>query len=187
MRLFVAFDFPDQIRQGISEAISQLEPKSRGVRWMRPEGMHVTLKFIGETAAGSGPAIRGALAWVHSPRAIEINFRGIGFFPNDRRPRVVWCGVEGSPSLAKLNASVEEALEPFGIGRESRPFAPHLTLARLNSRQQAGDLVRAAADWKSHDFGSTREAEFHLFQSFLKPSGAEYKRLATFAFVKGAP
>lgn len=187
MRLFVALDFPDQIRRALAEAIAQLEPKSRGIRWMHPGGMHVTLKFIGETAADNVAAIRAALASVRSPRPVETNFRGIGFFPSDRRPRVAWCGIEASSNLPKLAASVEEALEPLGISRESRPFVPHLTLARLNSRQNSGDLVRAAADWKSRVFGSARETEFHLFQSFLKPSGAEYQRLATFPFVKEAP
>ena len=190
MRLFVALDFPDAVRQTLRELIARLQPGFRSAKWVRPEAMHITLKFIGEVDGEKLAPIRGALAPVHSTAPVEIHFRGLGFFPNERRPRVLWCGVEASPNLAELAEAVQRALVPLGIPAESRDFVPHLTLARFNSddapRKDLETLVRAAGELKSYDFGRTRETEFHLIESILKPAGAEYRRLETFPIVKGA-
>jgi 2'-5' RNA ligase len=99
---------------------------------------------------------------------------------------VLWCGVQATPNLAELAAAVEQALEPLGFARETRTFSPHLTLARLEPGDALEDLARAADALKSYDFGSARESEFHLFESVLKPSGAQYSKLAAFRFVEGA-
>ena len=189
MRLFVALDFPNPIHQSLRELIARLKPECRSVKWMRPEAMHITLNFIGEVDTEKLEPIRAALAHVHSTEPVEMQFRGLGFFPNERRPRVLWCGVEASPNLAEVAAAVERALVPLGIAAESRDFVPHLTLARFNTgggpRRDLETLVRAAGELKSYDFGRTRETEFHLIESILKPVGAEYKRLETFSIVKG--
>lgn len=186
MRLFVAFDFLDAVREAIRELIAQLKPESRSARWVRPEGVHITLNFLGETDPAKLDSIRSALSAVHSPEPVEMRFRGLGFFPNERRPRVFWIGVEATPNLAELAADVDRALAPLGFAPESRDFVPHLTLARFESPKGAESLVRRAAELGSVEFGSTRESQFYLFQSILKPSGAEYRRLETFTFVKGA-
>jgi 2'-5' RNA ligase len=149
--------------------------------------MHITVKFIGETDRGKLEAINSALASVHSARTAEMQFRGLGFFPNERKPRVLWCAVEASPNLATLAADIESALEPAGIPRETRAFVPHLTLARFDSRDSTkgvDKLVSASEESKSYEFGAARESEFYLYESLLKPSGAEYKRLAAFPFVQ---
>ena len=183
MRLFVALDLPEDTREALSNLIARLRLTCPKVRWVRPEGMHITLKFIGEADAGKLGAIRAALETVHSTAPVEINLRGVGFFPNERRPHTVWCGVEASPNLAPLAAEIARALEPLGFPSESRQFVPHLTLARFKSPDGLEKLVSAARDLKSQEYGYVRESEFHLFQSFLKPSGAEHQRLATFSFV----
>jgi 2'-5' RNA ligase len=185
MRLFVAFDLPDAVRRALGELIAQLKPKSRAARWVRPESMHVTLKFLGHMDTHKLDSIRAVLATIHSKRTVDLHFRGIGFFPNERRPGVIWCGIEATRNLFELAAAMEQALEPLGFARESRPFVPHLTLARLNSNQGVENLVAAANAAKSYDFGAAHETEFHLFESVLKRSGAEYKKLATFSFAKG--
>jgi RNA 2',3'-cyclic 3'-phosphodiesterase len=186
MRLFVALDLPDAVRRTLGELIAQLQPKSRAARWVRPESMHVTLKFLGHTDAEKLDSIRAALGAIHSGQPIELHFHGLGFFPNERRPRVIWSGMEATPNLFELAAHMEQAFEPLGFARESRAFVPHLTLARLNSSQGIENLVRAAEALQSYDFGSARETEFHLFESVLKRSGAEYKKLATYSFAQGA-
>ncbi len=183
MRLFVALDLPDHLREALNDLIARLKLECTKARWVRPEGMHITLKFIGEADPGNLDAIRAALADVHSSARVEINLRGVGFFPNDRRPHAAWCGVEASPNLAELAADVARALEPLGLPAESRQFVPHLTLARFSSPDGLEKFVTAARNFSSQEFGSASRSEFHLFQSFLKPSGAEYKRLATFPFV----
>lgn len=186
MRLFVALDFPGEVRQALRDLIARLQRESSGARWVRPEGMHITLKFIGETDAKNLDAIRAALSPIQSANSVTMRFRSLGFFPNERRPRVMWCGVEASPNLVEVAAGVERVLEPLGIPRESRDFVPHLTLARFNSHMGFEKFVKAAGELKSYDFGSAHETEFYLYESVMNPSGAEYNRLATFPFVKGA-
>jgi len=167
----------------LNNLIEHLKLTCPKVRWVRPEGMHITLKFIGEADPGKLGAIRAALETVHSSAPVELNLRGLGFFPNERRPHTAWCGVDASPNLAPLAAEIARALEPLGFPAESRQFVPHLTLARFKSPEGLEKLVSAASNLKSQEFGHVRESEFHLFQSFLKPSGAEHQRLATFPFV----
>jgi RNA 2',3'-cyclic 3'-phosphodiesterase len=186
VRLFVALDLRKEVREAMRELITSLRPNAENARWVSPDGMHITLKFIGHVDAAKAGSIRAALTHSHSSQPVDMHFRGVGFFPNDKRPRVVWCGIEASPNLAQLAAQIERALEPLGIERESRDFAPHLTLARLNPPARADELVRAANELKLRDFGSARETEFHLFESITKPSGAEYKKLATYPFLKEA-
>jgi 2'-5' RNA ligase len=186
VRLFVALDLSQEIRDALREPIAKFRPLAKTARWTRPEGMHVTLKFIGHVDANKLDAIRAALATVQSDSPVEMRVRGMGFFPDERRPRVLWCGIEASANLAPLAADAERALEPLGIPREERKFSPHLTLARLKDSRGIDDLARAAEEMKSRDFGSTRQTEFHLFESVTKPSGAEYRKIESYPFVKGA-
>jgi 2'-5' RNA ligase len=170
--------------------MERLKKECPDVRWVRPEGIHVTLKFIGHIGAEKTAAICAALKPIRSERPVEMQFRGLGFFPNERRPHVVWCGVEASPNLATIAADVEAALEPLGMAKEFRPFVPHLTVARIDSNKvrlpDLEKLVHAADELETTTFGSARETEIHLFESLLKPSGAEYKRLESFPLLKGA-
>jgi RNA 2',3'-cyclic 3'-phosphodiesterase len=186
VRLFVALGLPDDVRQALRELVAQLKPAGRSARWVRPEGMHITLKFIGYAAPEKLETIRSALAAIRSAQPVELHLGGIGFFPNEKRPRVVWCGMKASANLARLARDIERALEPLGIAAESRDFVPHLTLARFNAPVRADELVRAAAELASRDLGSARETEFHLFESVLRPAGAEYRKLGSYPFVPGA-
>jgi RNA 2',3'-cyclic 3'-phosphodiesterase len=187
MRLFVALELRENVREAIREVISRLKPASRGARWVRPEGMHITLKFIGHVQSEKFPDLRAALEPTRSPYPVEMRFRSIGFFPNERRPRVVWCGIRASPNLSPLAADIEKALEPLGIARESRDFLPHLTLARFKAPEKAPELVRLANELQDQELGSARETEFYLFESVLDRSGAKYKKLATYPFVQETP
>jgi RNA 2',3'-cyclic 3'-phosphodiesterase len=186
VRLFVALDLTDEIREALRDPIAKLNPLAKSAGWARPEGMHVTLKFIGHVEASKLDAIRAALGTVQSNAPVEMQIRGVGFFPDERRPRVLWCGIEASANLAPLAAEIERTLEPLGIPREERKFTPHLTLARLKDFHGVEKLVRAAEEMKSGAFGSARASEFHLFESMTKPSGAEYRKIESYPFVKGA-
>lgn len=198
MRLFVALDLSADVRRALGDLIAKLKPLSEDARWVRAEGMHVTLKFIGH-AIPTGEvekldAVRAALATVHSDRPVEMNFRGIGFFPHASRPRVIWCGVQASENLAPLAADIETVLEPLGISAEGRAFLPHLTLARFKPARSGKSrrphketdeaLQSSAAEMGEKEFGSARETEFHLFESITKPSGSEYRKVETYSFVK---
>jgi RNA 2',3'-cyclic 3'-phosphodiesterase len=190
MRLFVALDLPAGVRQALGDLIARLKPLCPSARWVRPEGMHVTLKFIGHAIAGDDVeklgAARAALASVRSGEPVEIRYRGVGFFPDARRPRVVWCGVEASANLVQLAADIERGLELLGIPPEKHVFVPHLTLARFKSPEKIDALERLASEWAAHGFGSARETEFHLFESILKPGGSEYRKIESYSFVRAA-
>jgi 2'-5' RNA ligase len=195
MRLFVALDIPDQTRESLASLIARLKPKCPSARWVRVESMHVTLKFIGHTGEESLPAIRDALAAIRTGDPVQLDFCGLGFFPSERRPRVLWCGISASPNAAELVADIDRALGQLGIPPETRSFTPHLTLARFNShdlhqrgKQPPGlaEIIAEAHTQSEKDFGSARATEFHLFESKLRASGAEYMRLQTFRFAEAA-
>ena len=184
MRLFVALDIPENVRRTISELMQKLEPTCLGARWVRAEGMHVTLKFIGEASEEKVAAVRKELSAVHSAQAAELGFRNVGFFPNARHPRVFWVGIETSPNLAEMAGEIERRLEKLGIPREDRAFKPHLTLARFKSEEGLPRLHDAIQKLGAVEFGRMSTEEFYLYQSTLKPGGAEYTKLETFAFTK---
>jgi 2'-5' RNA ligase len=187
VRLFVALEIPGQVRDGFAALIAELRgadssfSKSRA-RWVRPENLHVTLKFIGHVDAGKLDAIRAALADVRLDNPVELRFRGLGFFPNGKRPRVFWAGIEASPNLAPLAGEIEARLAKVGISGETREFAPHLTLARFEPPGISEGLSAIAQENVTREFGAVRTGEFHLFESKTKPSGAEYARLQSFPF-----
>ena len=188
MRLFVALQIPAAVRESFATLLSQLrsisaEAKDKSARWVRPENLHVTLKFIGEAAPEKLSSIQNVLAAVRSPTPVSISFHGLGFFSNEKHPRVFWAGMDASPNLQTLAADVEQSLEPLGFPREQRPFAPHLTLARFEPSRLHEKLRATIQENSSRNFGSHVTSEFHLIESKLKPSGAEYTTLQTFRFV----
>lgn len=187
MRLFVAMDTPEDVRSAIGALVAKLRPACRNARWVRTEGLHITLKFIGETSAEKTEMIKTALAAVPCRAPIPIHFRGLGFFPNDRRPRVLWAGIETGADLAELAATVEASLDALGIQRDDRAFTPHLTLARFETPRGIDALHIAAEKAGLLEFGATIATDFHLYQSILKRGGAEYTRLATFSFAGRKP
>lgn len=180
MRLFVAIDIPDATREALAKLSRQFRKLCPGARWVRIEGAHVTLKFIGETPPDRADQISAALHAARAPGAIELRFVGLGFFPNSRRPRVLWAGVGADTVLWSLAASVETQLEALGIPRESREFSPHITVARFDSPKGLDTLRAAVEKLDATEFGHAPAREFHLYQSVLKPGGAEYTRLASY-------
>jgi 2'-5' RNA ligase len=188
MRLFVALELPESVRTMLSDLMAAWKPLVReGVRWVRPEGMHITLKFIGHVDTAKLPEIQSALAPIRSESRVEIDIRGAGFFPDSKGPRVLWCGVQASPNLAALAAEIDHALIRLEIPAEARAFKPHLTLARLSSpAAKLAPLIAAAEKLGDCEFGSVRETEFHLYESILQRGGAQYRKVQSYPFVKGA-
>jgi 2'-5' RNA ligase len=184
MRLFVALELSEAVRAAVRDLIGRLQRARADVRWIRPEGMHLTLKFIGEIPEEKVSAIHQALAGVGSPQPVTVEFRELGCFPNERRPRVLWVGVQASDNLAPLAGQVEAALEPLGIEREDRYYVPHLTLGRFKSPKRADKLQEEIAALPSIEFGRFETGEFFLFQSKLSPAGAQYTKLRAFPFVR---
>jgi RNA 2',3'-cyclic 3'-phosphodiesterase len=200
MRTFIAIDLDDPIRRALRRVRDRLGPAlhDRAVRWVRPESIHLTLKFLGEIDAEAVPRVAEATAGVCATVA-PFSFRigGFGFFPGLRNPRIFWVGIEpAGRSLAVLQEKIEEAMARLGFHREKRVFRPHLTLARIRGkirgldgdtlfpRNGAGNegsgLREQEMPGGRHDvLGEQDVSEIVLFQSELKPSGALYVPLAT--------
>jgi 2'-5' RNA ligase len=186
VRLFVALEIPFEVRENFAELIRELRTIAPREKWVRAENLHVTLKFIGEIAPEKTDPIRQALASVRSDSIVKLSFRNLGFFPNEKHPRVFWAGVEASPNLQKLAAGIEIVTEKLGFPREQRPFSPHLTLARFETPRLPENLQAAVQENMRREFGALETKQFHLIESKLKPSGAEYTTLQSFAFVSEA-
>ncbi len=188
MRLFVALQIPDSVRNDYAKLIDdfrRLDAKAspKKPKWVRAENLHITLKFIGNTDPTKLDSIRAALMKVRSPREAHLHFRNIGFFPNAKRPRVIWGGIEASDNLAALANATDQQISTLGFPAEKRTFTPHLTLARLDPPGIAPELRAAIEKQATRDFGELHTSEFHLIESKLKPSGAEYTTLQSFSFV----
>src|SRR5271155_530442 len=136
MRIFIALDIDDAIRQRIQRFIEGVSGFAPDARWVLPESLHVTLKFIGEKPIETVEEIKRALCSIRTGH-IETTFRGYGFFPTAKAARVFWVGIESGPQLAALAKAVDETTSSLGIPREDHPFTPHLTLARGGGRPGA--------------------------------------------------
>ncbi len=182
LRLFVALDPPEAVRRrlaAIQAELRRLAGRRAGeVRWTAPEGIHLTLQFLGAVPEERVEAVRRAVtAAAAASRPLSLEVRGAGGFPSARRPRVVWAGLGGElDALAALAAELAGRLAPLGFPPEERPFSPHLTLGRARDGKGApglgGALARAAeeaAPWRADSLV--------LFRSHLSPQGACYEEL----------
>lgn len=154
----------------------------RGARFVRPEGIHITLKFIGHVDNSMLADIQKALSDVRRDKPSDVAFRNFGFFPNEKHPRVFFVGIEADENLAALAADIENRLAPLGIAKETRAFQPHLTLARFKITEGLPELRKKIASLPTQDFGGGAVSEFHLYQSMLKSGGALYTKLSTYHF-----
>ena len=186
MRLFVALDIPETVRDSLTKLSRQLREVCPAARWARIEGAHLTLKFIGETPPDRAKHVGAALRDLSATGPIELHFAGLGFFPDSRRPRIFWAGIEAGAALRDLAASIETRIEPLGVPREARAFEPHITLARFDSPKGLDPLRAAVEKLGVPEFGRALAVEFHLYRSVLKRGGAEYTRLASYP-IAGEP
>jgi len=191
-RIFVGLDIDEAIRDRIRTFMDGVRGFAPDARWVQPESLHVTLKFIGEKSAEAVEAIKKALAGVRG-EAIETGIRGFGFFPGAKSPRVFWIGIESGPQLATLAQAVDEATSALGIPKEEHAFSPHLTLARGGRgsgapQRQKGDgpnaqfkkLQERLAAMPPLEFGTMTSREFFLYESHLLRGGSRYTKIARF-------
>jgi len=183
IRTFIAIELTAPILERLGDLQSRMQrdlpPKF--LRWVRPEGIHLTLTFLGDIPLEQVDPIAEALGEAcagHAPFAVSI--AGMGCFPNTRRPRVVWIGVEEpSGALARLQREIGEALKPLGFRPEARGFSPHLTLGRVKGGgRQAMEALGAYVERARVRLGEMRVETVHLMRSDLLPSGAVYTELA---------
>jgi RNA 2',3'-cyclic 3'-phosphodiesterase len=189
MRLFIALDIPAEIRERIAAFIEQQRKHAPDARWVKPESLHVTLKFLGEVEEGRLASIEGALRQIEGA-PFTVTFKDAGFFPNARSPRVFWAGVESSAVLPGLARRIDQKLRALGFEAEKREFSPHLTLARAaghpgsrgkHAGRDLNELGKLSATELASEFGTMTAKEFFLYQSKLSPKGATYTKLISFA------
>ncbi|MGE5219786.1 MAG: RNA 2',3'-cyclic phosphodiesterase [Chloroflexota bacterium] len=182
VRAFIAIELDPEVVKKIRQTIDDLKSRIRGVRWSPAANLHLTVKFLGDVAEGQIDAIGEALAGALRPfPRFTINAKGLGVFPDLRRPRILWVGLMGE-QLAALAASVELSLLPLGFAPESRNFAPHLTIGRWRQLDRPPRTLKQELEvWRDCEFGHSTVEQVVLFQSVLKPEGAVYSRLKTVA------
>src|SRR6266436_7484570 len=151
MRIFIGIDLDPEVRSRIERFLEGVEGFAPDARWMRPESLHITLKFIGEQTPEQVEAITERLRRVEGG-AFEIHLAGYGFFPNAKAPRVFWIGIHAGPQLTELAESIDMATAELGIPREDRPFSPHLTLARASAGRRSGSPKRRKGDGSNATF-----------------------------------
>jgi 2'-5' RNA ligase len=177
MRAFIAIDLPDSVRAALRQQQAACRAICPDGRWTRPEGVHLTLKFLGEISDQQVAQVTNPLKELGPLATFSAEVKGFGFFPDSHRPRVFWAGVVTPPNLVALAEQVEHAMEKLGFLREDRPFRPHLTLARFKVPRPQPALQSHLERLGEISLGSFEVSEFFLFESKLSPQGAEYRKV----------
>jgi len=183
IRSFLAFSLPPEIRDVVGRVLGDLSGASRDVKWVRPGSLHLTVVFLGDVDEASISSVKRAAADVCRAFApFRLRVSGTGFFPNPRRPRVIWLGLDGDVEpMGRFRDALQEALAPLGFAPERRPFRPHLTMGRFRKGGFPDDRLNEALE--SHRNETSPECvlpELVLFRSDLRPTGAVYTVLERF-------
>jgi 2'-5' RNA ligase len=181
MRLFTAIHLPSEILLRLERLISALRPEAL-VKWSPLDNLHVTTKFIGEWPEARVSELHQALGKVRRRQPFEVELKGMGWFPNERSPRVLWLGVEGGKDLAGLAADTEDALAALGVPKEQRPFSPHLTLARIKNPVPLNNLRKKVEQMQPAVMGSLIVSNFCLFRSRPGTNASIYEKLIDYEF-----
>jgi RNA 2',3'-cyclic 3'-phosphodiesterase len=192
MRLFVALQIPEQVRDNIAAVRQRFTSSESQMKWVSPEKFHVTLKFIGEVAQQKVEEISKALREVRTPGRVEVVCRELGWYWNAKGFGLLLATIDPSDSLTILANKIGRQLEPLGIAPDTHDYRPHLTLARckaLEHRWRSAipkDIVSVANEYKEHLFGSVSAQTFDRIDSKLDPDGSKYTTINTFRFAATA-
>ena len=195
MRIFIALDIDEALRERIQRFLEGVRGFAPDARWVRPESLHVTLKFIWEKPDETVEEIKRTLSTIQA-ESLDLTFRGYGFFPTLKSARVFWVGIESGPQLGNLAKKIDDATAALGIPKENHEFNPHLTLARGGGRSGAPGWRKGDAANKNFqvlqeklsalpalEFGTMTAREFFLYESKIMRGGSQYTKLARFALV----
>jgi 2'-5' RNA ligase len=182
MRLFAAIDIDSQIRDRIEQIQRQLQRdlnlRGREVKWVRPDQMHLTLKFLGEVRDEMVTDVCQTVTQTAAQCGnFDLHIRGLGVF--GRPARVVWVGTEPNPALAALQTAMDSGFEKIGWDREQRPFAGHLTVCRVKTAAAGKKLADAVDPWQDEVFGTVWVDKVVLYESRLSSAGPEYSAVCT--------
>ena len=172
------------MRRGLWDAVAPLRERGLPVKWVRPDGIHLTLKFLGDVDEAREPALRAALAQAAGARpggggearGVTLRIEGFGVFPDLQRPRIVWAGVAPDPALELLQHRVEQMFAPLGFPPEARAFRPHVTLGRAGREARARDFTGLEGALATLAFAAVAVVEhLDLMQTTLQSGGAVYQ------------
>jgi 2'-5' RNA ligase len=179
IRAFVALKLPENIISSIKRIQEDLKLYRFPVRWVRPEKMHLTIKFFGEIAESDIKHIGAAMnncAGSYAP--LSLSAKGVGVFPSIARPKVIWTGISGEASLLfDLRNALENRFDEISFKKEARPFKGHLTIGRFRERADSGKLIEALKKWQSFESERFVAGELYLYKSALRPEGPVYSEL----------
>jgi len=186
IRAFIAIKLPGKITLSISKIQEDLRSYGFKIKWVRPENIHLTLKFLGNVDRADTEKIGSAISEsVKTDTPLSIITKGIGVFPNIKRPRVIWTGVaEQHNRLAGLQGHLDDHLESIGFPREKRPFKGHLTIGRIKQRVDSNRLMEAMKECAKFEPEAFIVNEIILFKSELNPTGAVYTPLMSASLKK---
>jgi len=179
MRTFIAIEIPAEIIKEMAKVQDELKRSGADAGWTRPEGIHLTLKFLGEVPEARIEEIKNALIQAaEATSRFRLKIAGAGAFPNPKNPRVVWLGVSGDRDrLSALQSLVDESMTAIGFDREERAFSPHLTLARIKYLRPGYSWQKAIDNIKDIRLAGFDVDHISLMKSDIKPSGAVYTEL----------
>ncbi|MBN2108238.1 MAG: RNA 2',3'-cyclic phosphodiesterase [Deltaproteobacteria bacterium] len=187
IRTFIALELPAGLKAVLARMQKTFMQRSAGVKWVRPESIHLTLKFLGATSMEQVDRVCGVLD--HLTRNVEpfpFDVTGLGAFPNSRNPKVIWAGMQVEGRLKAFHQELETALAAVGFAAEDRAFAPHLTLGRLRDGLARKDVAGLIEQFSSEQFGRFEGDHIIFFKSELKPSGPVYMALKDITLLKNA-
>jgi 2'-5' RNA ligase len=181
MRLFTAIDLPQEALLRLDRLVAALRPEAL-IKWSPLDNLHITTKFIGEWPEERIDELHAVLFKVAPRHPFQVEIRNLGWFPNERAPRVLWAGVEGGEPLKKLARDTDERLASLGIAEEVREFSPHLTLARIKNPVPLRGLRHKVEEMRDAVIGQFQVSQFNLFRSDPGSNASIYRRLREYKF-----
>ncbi|GBD97412.1 2',5' RNA ligase family [bacterium BMS3Abin06] len=179
MRSFIAIELSETAKSALAELQQELKKCGADIRWVKPENIHLTLKFLGNI---ENEIVDDVLKIIESRckkfRAFDLEIKGTGTFPNLRSPSVLWVGVNSNADIAALQNEIEAGMTSLGFERENRKYTPHLTLGRFRSSQGKGPLLEKIELFKNRKYGLINVGAVALMRSDLSPSGARHSVIA---------
>ena len=184
-RTFIAIDIPAAVKLKELLELLRVDLREDRIRWVNPEILHITLSFIGDTSDEQVNYISEQLEEIGSGySSIELHFKELGVFPNLRKPRVFWIGMERNKQLENLQGEIEAMLHNYGINRDNKPFSPHLTIARIKWIDDIDRLKYWLQKYKGETIQKTKIGEFIYYESKLTSDGPIYNSIKKFPLKK---
>lgn len=179
MRCFIAIEVAEKVKTALAELQKELKGCNADIRWIKPENIHLTLKFLSNVDEKMLGKIKSKLKnTCNKYNGFTLEVKSMGLFPDKRRPRVLWVDIRDNNSLTGLQRDIDEEMASIGFGKEDRRFSPHLTIGRFKSSTGIEALYDKILLHKDDNFGLVDVRFVSLMESRLNPSGAEYSRIA---------